>query len=118
MASQTLYVYVVLAQAKLNALAPKAWTPHSHVVHAQAEFNALAGQLAAQYPDRARLWFAYDEPLSHLFYAGSDLFLVPSMFEPCGLTQMIAMRYALAFLYLAASTLMCRLWWFFLKVWT
>ena len=59
----------------------------------QAEFDALANDLARQYPDRARLWFAYDEPLSHLIYAGSDMFLVPSMFEPCGLTQMIAMRY-------------------------
>lgn len=59
----------------------------------QEEFNALAVDLARQYPDRAKLWFAYDEPLSHLIYAGSDMFLVPSMFEPCGLTQMIAMRY-------------------------
>lgn len=58
----------------------------------QAEFNALAGDLGKQYPDRARLWFAYDEPLSHLIYAGCDMFLVPSVFEPCGLTQMIAMR--------------------------
>ncbi|GAB4824265.1 hypothetical protein N2152v2_011311, partial [Parachlorella kessleri] len=49
-----------------------------------AEFNALAADLGRQYPDRARLWFAYDEPLSHLIYAGSDMFLVPSM---------IAMRY-------------------------
>ena len=59
----------------------------------QADFDALAEDLKAQYPDRARLWFAYDEPLSHLIFAGSDMFLVPSMFEPCGLTQMIAMRY-------------------------
>jgi len=59
----------------------------------QAEFDALAADLGRQYPDRARLWFAYDEPLSHLIYAGSDMLLVPSMFEPCGLTQMIAMRY-------------------------
>ncbi|KAL3139315.1 hypothetical protein ABBQ38_003653 [Trebouxia sp. C0009 RCD-2024] len=59
----------------------------------QAEFNALAGDLGKQYPDKARLWFAYDEPLSHLIYAGCDMFLVPSVFEPCGLTQMIAMRY-------------------------
>jgi len=59
----------------------------------QAEFNALSNDLARQYPDRARLWFAFDEPLSHLMYAGSDMILVPSMFEPCGLTQMIAMSY-------------------------
>lgn len=59
----------------------------------QADFDALAADLAARYPDRARLWFAYDEGLAHLIYAASDIFLVPSMFEPCGLTQMIAMRY-------------------------
>ena len=63
----------------------------------QAEFNALAGDLGKQYPDKARLWFAYDEPLSHLIYAGCDMFLVPSVFEPCGLTQMIAMRYVIPF---------------------
>ncbi len=60
----------------------------------QGEFNALAGDLGQQYPDRARLHFAYDEPLSHLIYAGADILLVPSIFEPCGLTQMIAMRCA------------------------
>lgn len=31
--------------------------------------------------------FAYDEPLSHIIYAAADILLVPSMFEPCGLTQ-------------------------------
>ena len=59
----------------------------------QADFNALAEQLAAQYSDRARLCFSFDEPLSHLMYAGCDMLCVPSMFEPCGLTQLIAMRY-------------------------
>ncbi|WIA34022.1 hypothetical protein OEZ86_012404 [Tetradesmus obliquus] len=59
----------------------------------QGEFNALRDSLMRAYPDRAALFFSYDEPLSHLIYAASDMFLVPSMFEPCGLTQMIAMRY-------------------------
>jgi starch synthase len=56
----------------------------------QAEFDALAGQCAGE---NAAFCFAFDEPLSHLIYAAADIVLVPSMFEPCGLTQMIAMRY-------------------------
>lgn len=35
----------------------------------------------------------YSEALAHLIYAAADVVVVPSMFEPCGLTQMIAMRY-------------------------
>jgi glycogen synthase len=40
-----------------------------------------------------KLILNYDEPLSHLIYAGADMICVPSMFEPCGLTQLIAMRF-------------------------
>jgi starch synthase len=43
-------------------------------------------------PD-CHLEIGYDEELSHLIYAGADMVVVPSLFEPCGLTQMIAMRY-------------------------
>ena len=59
----------------------------------QHEFNMLAEEMKKKYPGRSGFMFKYDEPLSHLIYAGCDFLLVPSMFEPCGLTQMIAMRY-------------------------
>ncbi|WP_242445553.1 glycosyltransferase [Chromatium okenii] len=39
------------------------------------------------------LELGYDETLAHLIYAGADLMLIPSRYEPCGLTQMIAMKY-------------------------
>lgn len=50
--------------------------------------------LAKAYPTKvgARIG-VYDEPLAHLIYAGSDMFLMPSRYEPCGLGQMISMRY-------------------------
>jgi len=43
-------------------------------------------------PD-CHLEISYDENLAHLIYAGADMLLIPSAFEPCGLTQMIAMKY-------------------------
>ena len=50
-------------------------------------------EAAAAHPDR--LWFhqGYDEGLAHRIFAGADLLLMPSRFEPCGLNQMQAMRY-------------------------
>lgn len=50
-------------------------------------------QLAAQQPDRVRAVHRFDAGLARRIYAASDLMLVPSRYEPCGLTQMIAMRY-------------------------
>ncbi|MDX1808872.1 MAG: glycogen synthase [Sulfurospirillaceae bacterium] len=41
-----------------------------------------------------KLYFGFNEELSHQIYAGADFFLMPSLFEPCGLAQMIAFRYA------------------------
>jgi hypothetical protein len=51
--------------------------------------------------------FEYNEPLSHLIYAGADVLLVPSMFEPCGLTQVrLGERYAVLCCAPGASCLM------------
>ncbi len=50
-------------------------------------------QLAADNPKRVFFKAGFDEVLAHRIYAGSDIFLMPSRFEPCGLGQMIAMRY-------------------------
>lgn len=43
--------------------------------------------------DKIALWFGFNEGLARRVYAGSDLYLMPSRFEPCGLSQLIALRY-------------------------
>ena len=49
--------------------------------------------LQVEFPDRVRAEFKYDPGLARQIYAGADIFLMPSRYEPCGLSQMIAMRY-------------------------
>ena len=44
-------------------------------------------------PERVHAVFGFDEPLSHRIEAGADLFLMPSRYEPCGLNQMMSLRY-------------------------
>jgi len=48
---------------------------------------------ARRYPGHIFYDFRYNEPMAHKIYAGADMFLMPSRFEPCGLSQMIAMHY-------------------------
>jgi len=59
----------------------------------QKEFEEMAHQLKQEHYNTAALHLFYDETMSHFIYAGADMILVPSMFEPCGLSQLIAMRY-------------------------
>ena len=58
-----------------------------------ARLAAQLHELAAAHPDSLAFVDRYDEALSHLMFAGADLYVMPSRFEPCGLTQMQAMRY-------------------------
>ncbi|MCA1032503.1 glycogen synthase GlgA [Bacillus timonensis] len=50
-------------------------------------------QIAMRYPNKCKVKIGFNEELAHNIYAGSDLFLMPSRFEPCGLGQLIALRY-------------------------
>jgi starch synthase len=55
--------------------------------------EGLWRQLAARLPRRVAARIGFDETLAHLIEAGSDLFLMPSWYEPCGLNQMYSLRY-------------------------
>jgi starch synthase len=68
------------------------------VVLGNGEPQFEAGMRAAQraYPERIAVSTAFDNDLAHQIQAGCDLFLMPSRFEPCGLTQMYALKYGAA----------------------
>ena len=57
------------------------------------QFEEAFRNAQQQYPGRFSAQITYSGPLSTMIYAGADLFLMPSVSEPCGLSQMIAMRY-------------------------
>jgi starch synthase len=56
-------------------------------------FQKALSSARAKHPGSLGLKIAYDESLAHKIYAGSDIFLIPSRYEPCGLTQMYSLRY-------------------------
>jgi starch synthase len=58
-----------------------------------SDLQAGVLQASAQYPGRVGVVLGYDERFAHVIQAGSDCILVPSRFEPCGLTQLCALRY-------------------------
>ncbi|HGY08610.1 MAG TPA: glycogen synthase [Oceanithermus profundus] len=59
----------------------------------EAELEAGFAAMARRYPRRVAFIGAFDEARAHRIYGGADFFLMPSRYEPCGLAQMIAMRY-------------------------
>ena len=58
-----------------------------------AKYFNLFSWAEQEYPGRVAARFQMDVRLSHRIYAGADIFLMPSQFEPCGLSQMLALRY-------------------------
>jgi starch synthase len=83
---------VDIAVAGLRLAADQPWQAvllGTGMQHIEEETAALA----RDFPDRVRAVARYDPALSRQIYAGADVLLMPSRYEPCGLAQMIAMRY-------------------------
>ncbi len=57
------------------------------------EYEDMFRRLNKQYPQKFAVKIAYDNALAHKIEAGSDMFLMPSHYEPCGLNQIYSMRY-------------------------
>lgn len=57
------------------------------------EFETFFHEMAQKYPDKVGLQLGFIPELAHKIYAGADLFLMPSKSEPCGLSQLVALRY-------------------------
>ena len=58
------------------------------------QYEQALENLRATYPNQVGIYIGYNHELAHKIYAGSDFFVMPSLFEPCGSGQMIAQRYA------------------------
>lgn len=59
----------------------------------EPQLEAAFTDAAARHPGRVSVTIGYDEPLSHLLQGGADAILIPSRFEPCGLTQLYGLAY-------------------------
>ena len=59
----------------------------------EGQYEDFFNYIAGKYPAKSGVYIGYNEELAHRIYAGSDFLLMPSEFEPCGLSQMIAQRY-------------------------
>ena len=80
----------------VNAIIPQVMDGHTQVVvlgTGDAQYENSFRHYEEAYKGSVCSNIMYDEARAHLIYAGADALLVPSLFEPCGLTQLIAMRY-------------------------
>lgn len=84
--------YDMIAEA-MRRIAPR--HPAKWVVlgTGEASYQNMLSDLQNQFPDKIAIRLMYSDQMAHQIIAGSDLFLMPSRYEPCGLTQMYALRY-------------------------
>lgn len=59
----------------------------------ESGYQQALSDMAQRHPKKLAVFIGYDEALAHRIIAGADLFLMPSRFEPCGLTQLYSLRY-------------------------
>ncbi|MGH7824782.1 MAG: glycogen synthase GlgA [Candidatus Binatia bacterium] len=59
----------------------------------ERRYEKFFTNLSVRYPQKAAARIGFDEPLAHQIEAGSDFFLMPSLYEPCGLSQMYSLKY-------------------------
>ncbi|WP_168119277.1 glycogen synthase GlgA [Paenibacillus sp. HB172176] len=57
------------------------------------KYEEMFQRAAREFPHKAAIWLGYSDRIARRIYAGSDMFAMPSKFEPCGLSQLIALRY-------------------------
>ncbi len=59
----------------------------------EERYESMLHHFADKYPDKMRVHIGYSEEIAHQIYGSCDAFLMPSLFEPCGLSQLMSMRY-------------------------
>jgi len=80
----------------VNAIFPKLLDGNTQVIilgTGDPRYESAFRYFESENPGTVCAYISYNEGLAHQIYAGADALLVPSLFEPCGLTQLIAMRY-------------------------
>ncbi|MEO0564997.1 MAG: glycosyltransferase, partial [Chloroflexota bacterium] len=82
-----------LAAAAMNRLLAERDVQFVVLGTGDPELQWLMEELGRNYPDKARALIMYDAAVAQRIYAGVDMFLMPSHYEPCGIGQMLAMRY-------------------------
>jgi starch synthase len=59
----------------------------------ETKYHQSLESIQIAYPDKVKVFLTFDDRLAHLIEAGSDIYLMPSQFEPCGLNQMYSLKY-------------------------